>query len=189
MDVIKGDIRINSWYLRWTATGPWWVYHLKYQLSWRHFSNTYASHVFISRCSSGALHFYTYIHIRTTHVLSPKGWLRHLKYSSEIPTFYNNYLAMKNTADVTNKPIAVWSQSVSNLSSINPLVALYDIHLYEFLFNCIAIFLWKMTLANCAICINFQNFKLNFSGLFYLWKHNLSRLHYHHHHQPTTVHC
>jgi hypothetical protein len=33
---------------------------------------------------------------------------RHLRYSYEVPTFYQNYLAMKNTADVTGcKPIAV----------------------------------------------------------------------------------
>jgi hypothetical protein len=43
-------------------------------------------------------------------------------------TFYHNYLIMKNTADVTGKPIAVWSQSISDVSAINPLVAFYDIH-------------------------------------------------------------
>jgi hypothetical protein len=38
----------------------------------------------------------------------------HLRYSSETPTFYQNYLAMSNTADVRGgKPIAVWSQSIS----------------------------------------------------------------------------
>jgi hypothetical protein len=36
---------------------------------------------------------------------------------------------MRNTADVTGgKPIAVWSQSISGESAINPLVAFYDIH-------------------------------------------------------------
>jgi hypothetical protein len=30
-----------------------------------------------------------------------------LRYSSETPTFYQNDLAMRNTADVTDKPIAV----------------------------------------------------------------------------------
>jgi hypothetical protein len=36
---------------------------------------------------------------------------------------------MKNTADVTGgKPIAVWSQSISDVSAINHLVAFYDIH-------------------------------------------------------------
>jgi hypothetical protein len=40
-----------------------------------------------------------------------------------------NYLAVSNTAEVTNgKPIAVWSQSISSVSAINPLVAFYDIH-------------------------------------------------------------
>jgi hypothetical protein len=36
---------------------------------------------------------------------------------------------MRYTADVTDgKPIAVWSQSTSGVSAINPLVAFYDIH-------------------------------------------------------------
>jgi hypothetical protein len=36
---------------------------------------------------------------------------------------------MSNTADVTSgKPIAVSSQSTSDVSAINPLVAFYDIH-------------------------------------------------------------
>jgi hypothetical protein len=49
--------------------------------------------------------------------------------SYETPTFYQNYLAMRNTADGTgDKPIAVWSQSISGVSAINPLVAFYDIH-------------------------------------------------------------
>jgi hypothetical protein len=48
-----------------------------------------------------------YIHY-TTHALSPKGHLRHLRYSSKTPTFYQNYLAIWNTAGVTSSnPIAV----------------------------------------------------------------------------------
>jgi hypothetical protein len=36
---------------------------------------------------------------------------------------------MSNTADVTGgKPIAVYSQSISGLNAINPLVAFYDIY-------------------------------------------------------------
>jgi hypothetical protein len=36
---------------------------------------------------------------------------------------------MSNTAGVTDgKPIAVWSQSISGISAIYPLVAFYDIH-------------------------------------------------------------
>jgi hypothetical protein len=36
---------------------------------------------------------------------------------------------MRNTADVTgDKPIAVWSQVISGVNAINPLVAFYDIH-------------------------------------------------------------
>jgi hypothetical protein len=34
---------------------------------------------------------------------------------------------MRNTADVTGKPIAVLLQSISGVSAINPLVAFYDI--------------------------------------------------------------
>jgi hypothetical protein len=35
---------------------------------------------------------------------------------------------MKNTTDVTGKPIAVLLQSISGVNAINPLVAFYDIH-------------------------------------------------------------
>jgi hypothetical protein len=36
---------------------------------------------------------------------------------------------MRNTADVTGgKPIAVFWQSISGVSAMNPLVAFYDIH-------------------------------------------------------------
>jgi hypothetical protein len=36
---------------------------------------------------------------------------------------------MRNTADVTGgEPIAVFLQSISGVSAINPLVAFYDIH-------------------------------------------------------------
>jgi hypothetical protein len=43
--------------------------------------------------------------------------------------FHQNYLAVKNTEVVTSgKPIAVWPQSISDLSAVNPLVAFYDIH-------------------------------------------------------------
>jgi hypothetical protein len=67
--------------------------------------------------------------IHTTHALSPKGQQRRLRYSSVIPTFYQNHLAMSSTADVTGgKPIAVWSQSISGVNAIYPLVAFYNIH-------------------------------------------------------------
>jgi hypothetical protein len=47
----------------------------------------------------------------------------------ERPTFYQNYLPMRNTAAVTGgKPITVWSQSISGVRAVNPLVALYNIH-------------------------------------------------------------
>jgi hypothetical protein len=43
--------------------------------------------------------------------------------------FYQNQLAMRNTADVTGgKPIAALLQSISGVTAINPLVAFYDIH-------------------------------------------------------------
>jgi hypothetical protein len=44
--------------------------------------------------------------------------------------FYQHYLAVRNTADVTGgKPIAViWSQSILGVSPVIPLVAFYDIH-------------------------------------------------------------
>jgi hypothetical protein len=43
--------------------------------------------------------------------------------------FYQNLLAMRNTADVIGgKPIAVLLQSISGESAINSLVAFYDIH-------------------------------------------------------------
>jgi hypothetical protein len=43
-------------------------------------------------------------------------------------TFYQNYLAMSNIADMTSgKPIAVRSQSISGVIAMNPLVAFYDI--------------------------------------------------------------
>jgi hypothetical protein len=46
-----------------------------------------------------------------------------------MPTFYQNYLAMRNTANVTGgKPVAVLLQSISGVSAINPIVAFYDIH-------------------------------------------------------------
>jgi hypothetical protein len=36
---------------------------------------------------------------------------------------------MSNTADETgDKPIAIWSQSISGVNAINPLIAFYDTH-------------------------------------------------------------
>jgi hypothetical protein len=70
-------------------------------------------------------------YIDTTHAPSPKHQKqhRHLRYSSETPTPYQNWLAMRNTVDVTGgKPIAVLLQSISGVSAINPLDAFYDIH-------------------------------------------------------------
>jgi hypothetical protein len=48
---------------------------------------------------------------------------------SETHTFYQNDLAMKNTADVTGgKLIAVQLQSISGVAVVNPLVAFYGVH-------------------------------------------------------------
>jgi hypothetical protein len=45
------------------------------------------------------------------------------------PTFYQNYLTVRNTADVTgSNPIVVWSQSISGVNAINPIVTLYDVN-------------------------------------------------------------
>jgi hypothetical protein len=53
---------------------------------------------------------YTYIH--STHAFTQ----RYLRYSSETPTFYQNELAVKNTADVTGgKAIAVLLQCISGI--------------------------------------------------------------------------
>jgi hypothetical protein len=50
--------------------------------------------------------FGTYIH--TTLPLCPKRQQKLLRYFSETPTFYQNFLAMRNTADViiSDKPTA-----------------------------------------------------------------------------------
>jgi hypothetical protein len=65
--------------------------------------------------------------MHNTHAFFPKG-IADLRYSSETPTFCKNYLAMSNADVSSGKPIAVWSQSVSGVNAINPLVAFYDIH-------------------------------------------------------------
>jgi hypothetical protein len=70
---------------------------------------------------------HTYIH--NNHALSPKGYQRHLRHFSQTPTLYANCLAMSNTADLTSgKSIAVWSQSISGVNAVIPLVAFYDVH-------------------------------------------------------------
>jgi hypothetical protein len=37
----------------------------------------------------------------------PKGEQRHLGYFSETPTFYQNDLALKNTVDISGKPMDI----------------------------------------------------------------------------------
>jgi hypothetical protein len=45
------------------------------------------------------------------------------------PTFYQNDLAMRNTAEVIDgKPIAVLLQSITGGDAVNLLVTFYDIH-------------------------------------------------------------
>jgi hypothetical protein len=71
-------------------------------------------------------HKYTYIYKHHSRFI-PEGQQRHLRYSSKMPPFYHIYLAMKNTADVTaGKPITVWSQSISDVSAINPFTTLIE---------------------------------------------------------------
>jgi hypothetical protein len=49
-------------------------------------------------------------------------------YCCDIPIYYQNDLAMKNIVDVTGgKPIAAWSQSISGVNAVNPLVTFFDI--------------------------------------------------------------
>jgi hypothetical protein len=59
--------------------------------------------------SSNYYHYtFTYTYIHTTHAGFPKGYQKRHRYFSETPMFYKNYLALRNSADVTSgKPIAV----------------------------------------------------------------------------------
>jgi hypothetical protein len=67
-------------------------------------------HTFPSRCIPKGVEEASRISLSDAHVLQ-------------------NCLAMRYTTDVTcGKPIAVWSQSISGVSAINPFVAFYDIH-------------------------------------------------------------
>jgi hypothetical protein len=71
-----------------------------------------------------SISFNTYIH--TAHA---KGVGETYQISLQDAHVYQNDLAMRNTADVTDgKPIAVCLQYISGVSSVNPLVAFYDIH-------------------------------------------------------------
>jgi hypothetical protein len=86
---------------------------------------------FSSCCDKDSAIIFTTGHLLDVnpHALFPKGLQRRLRYSSETPTFFQNYLAMRNTADVTGgNSIAVRLQSISGLIAVNPFVAFYDIH-------------------------------------------------------------
>jgi hypothetical protein len=91
-------------------------------LDFRLFASSYASH-------HGSNLYNYYIHKYIPLTLYPRTGSRDI---SDIPLrhpFYQNLLAMKNTADVTGgNPIAVFLQSITGVSAINPLVAFYDIH-------------------------------------------------------------
>jgi hypothetical protein len=64
--------------------------------------------------------------IHTIYAISAKGLQWYLRYSTEIPKFSQNYLAMGNTLNVAGgKPIAVWLQSISGVHAINLLVVVY----------------------------------------------------------------
>jgi hypothetical protein len=66
------------------------------------------------------VHTYKYIPLTLYRQRGNRG----IWYSSETPTFYQNYLAMRNTVDVTGGELnAIWSQSVSGVSAINHLGA------------------------------------------------------------------
>jgi hypothetical protein len=56
--------------------------------------------------------------IHTTHVLSLMGQQRHLRYLSEPPAFYENNLVVSPSLS---------DQPISDVSSVKPLVAFYDI--------------------------------------------------------------
>jgi hypothetical protein len=72
----------------------------------------------------GAIFFFFITYIHHSRFI-PKG----LAEKFQTPTFYQNILAMRNTADVTDgKPIALRSQSIVGVSDIHPLVTFYDIH-------------------------------------------------------------
>jgi hypothetical protein len=71
--------------------------------------------------------FVNYLFIHTHHSrFIPEGVAEESQIF-ETPTFYQNYLAMRNNADVIGgKPIAV-SLSILGVNAINSLVAFYDI--------------------------------------------------------------
>jgi hypothetical protein len=68
------------------------------------------------------LHSVTYVRFITEWVAEASQIF--LRDAHVLPKLFSS-----NTADVTGgKPIAVWSQSISGVDAINPLVAFYDIH-------------------------------------------------------------
>jgi hypothetical protein len=126
------------------------------------------------------------------------------RYSSETPTFYQNDLAMRNTAGLTGgKPIAVWSQSISCVSVVNTLVAFYDNHEWQRCYS----FVLSRTLQETIINDVLNNYKsvFLFSNIYKYYIVNSNTIHnwdgcvlityhiccishawvmLHHHHQP-----
>jgi hypothetical protein len=69
------------------------------------------------------------VHTYIPLTLYPRRGSRGISDIAPRPTFYQNYLAVRNSADVTGgRPNAVWSQFISGVNAINPIVALFDIH-------------------------------------------------------------
>jgi hypothetical protein len=58
----------------------------------------------------------------------PEVEQRHLRYSTETCTSYQNDLAMRNTDLKGGKFVAIRSQSISVVSAVNPLVFFNSIH-------------------------------------------------------------
>jgi hypothetical protein len=63
------------------------------------------------------MHLLTYI---PTYALSLKGWEIDVRYFSE--AFYQNNLAVRKTVGVSDESTAIRSQSISSVSTVNPLV-------------------------------------------------------------------
>jgi hypothetical protein len=88
-------MRIHYWH---TQTQIWIEITMTGGLKWIKIDSSY-----VKLCNIYTI--YTYIPLT---LLSLKGEQRHLRYSYETPTLYQNYLAMSNTVDVTGgKPSSV----------------------------------------------------------------------------------
>jgi hypothetical protein len=100
---------------------------------WRD-SDTYS---FWCTLAWGSLRYFILYRIEYKHAYIPRFIPKGVAEASQIffrdhhvlPKLQYCRQQMRNTADVTGgKLIAVWLQSISGVSAINPLVAFYDIH-------------------------------------------------------------